>query len=350
LLRQLAGRVRVAAVTGPAGLFGVERVTREEVLRAFAPVARGAPAPVAALQTDVLIATDLLSEGLNLQDAARLIHYDLPWSPARLAQRVGRIDRLGSPHPSIETVAFLPPPTLAAALTTERRLARKIATQRAVGAAQIETLDGARIQPGRLDWCDRLQRLADPEPAAGGAVTAACDGGPDGTVLIVAIGDLVETIVIDGAGVRPYPAAATELCERALLAEPRSCDRGVLQSAIERAAPLIRSRLAAIAAARWRGADRDRLSRRLVPWVLTEAKRAARRRDQRTLTRIDRLIGRLVAGMTAGEELSLAELLEARQSLRIDRLLDWHASLPAAVERDSPGGATLIAAVQLRSD
>ena len=73
-------------------------------------------------------------------------------------------------------------------------------------------------------------------------------------------------------------------------------------------------------------------------------------RDQRTLTRIDRLIGRLVAGMTAGEELSLAELLEARQSLRIDRLLDWHASLPAAVERDSPGGATLIAAVQLRSD
>ena len=43
------------------------------------------------METDVLIATDLLSEGLNLQDAARVVHYDLPWSPARLAQRVGRM-------------------------------------------------------------------------------------------------------------------------------------------------------------------------------------------------------------------------------------------------------------------
>ena len=76
--------------------------------------------------TFVLIATDLLSEGLNLQDAGRVIHYDLPWSPARLAQRVGRIDRAGSPHERIETVTFLPPPPLANALAMERRLVAKI--------------------------------------------------------------------------------------------------------------------------------------------------------------------------------------------------------------------------------
>src|SRR5207249_5044257 len=86
---------------------------RGEVLRAFAPRAQGAPSPAPALETDVLIATDLLSEGLNLQDAVRVIHYDLPWSPARLTQRVGRIDRAGSPHARIETITLLPAPPLA---------------------------------------------------------------------------------------------------------------------------------------------------------------------------------------------------------------------------------------------
>src|SRR5207245_10141759 len=114
-----------AGGTGGRGWFGGEPTGREDVLRAFAPRAQGAPLPRLALETDVLIATDLLSEGLNLQDAGRVIHYDLPWSPARLAQRVGRIDRAGSPHERIETVTFLPPQPLAGALTIERRLVTK---------------------------------------------------------------------------------------------------------------------------------------------------------------------------------------------------------------------------------
>src|SRR5439155_1668509 len=85
LLRRLQG-LRVAAVVGDAGLFGAEAASRAEVLAAFAPLAQRAPPPVPALETDVLIATDLLSEGLNLQDATRVVHYDLPWTPARLAQ------------------------------------------------------------------------------------------------------------------------------------------------------------------------------------------------------------------------------------------------------------------------
>src|SRR5207245_29909 len=115
LLRRLPGR-RVAAVMGEAGLFGREVAGRFEVLRAFAPRAQGAPSPAPALETDILIATDLLSEGLNLQDAVRVIHYDLPWSPARLTQRVGRIDRAGSPHARIETITLLPAPPLAEAI------------------------------------------------------------------------------------------------------------------------------------------------------------------------------------------------------------------------------------------
>jgi superfamily II DNA/RNA helicase len=128
------------------------------VLRAFAPIASERPTP-AAVATDVLIATDLLSEGLNLQDAARVVHYDIPWSPARLAQRVGRIDRLGSRHAAIETVTFLPPEPLAGAIALEGRLARKAAQQWSAGSAALETPAGAGAA-GALDWCDRLQEVA----------------------------------------------------------------------------------------------------------------------------------------------------------------------------------------------
>src|SRR3989454_562222 len=173
LLRGLRGR-RVAGVVGETGLFAGGPGGRAAALRAFAPLAQGAGPPPAAPGTDALIATDLLSEGLNLQDAARVIHYDLPWSPARLAQRVGRIDRLGSPHGRIETVTFLPHPAIERALAVERRMAAKVAAQQAAGAAQVESPSGQVPAAAGLDWCDRLQSLAahaEP-PAAAGACAA----------------------------------------------------------------------------------------------------------------------------------------------------------------------------------
>ena len=48
-------------------------------------------------ETRILISTDVLSEGLNLQDATRLINYDLHWNPVRLMQRIGRVDRRMDP-------------------------------------------------------------------------------------------------------------------------------------------------------------------------------------------------------------------------------------------------------------
>ena len=50
--------------------------------------------PLRAQSIELLIATDVLSEGQNLQDAQFLINYDLPWNPVRMIQRAGRIDRL----------------------------------------------------------------------------------------------------------------------------------------------------------------------------------------------------------------------------------------------------------------
>jgi len=345
LLRRLS-RLRVAAVMGDTGLFGASRAAPADVLRAFAPRAQGAPPPAAALETDVLLATDLLSEGLNLQDAARVIHYDVPWSPARLAQRVGRIDRIGSLHTRIETVTFLPPPALEAALALERRLATKTQTQIAAGAAQIESPAGPVRISGPLDWCDRLQRLllaSSPAPPQG--AIAAVAGEEDAAVLIVRIGALVEALVVMGPEARADPDGATRVLERAAGASPQPVDRTRLERAVQIAAPLVRARLAALEAARWRAEDRDRLGRRLIPWVLTSARRAARRGDARELSRLDALVSRLALGMTSGEELLLEELLERRKPLPIGDVLAWHERLPPVSEAAEAPRVELVAAL-----
>ena len=59
-------------------------------------------------ELNTVIATDVLSEGLNLQDCDKVINYDLHWNPVRLIQRLGRIDRIGSEHEKIYALNFLP--------------------------------------------------------------------------------------------------------------------------------------------------------------------------------------------------------------------------------------------------
>jgi len=334
LLQRLRHR-RVAAVFGHVGRFTSGEAPRLEVLRAFAPRAQGGARPTAALETDVLIATDLLSEGLNLQDAERVVHYDLPWSPARLAQRVGRIDRLGSSHGSITTVTFLPPPPLARALTIEERLAKKIGAQQVAGTN------------GRLDWCDQLAPLASSACTAPVGSCGAVVGERAETVLVVRIGKLVEAIVVEGEAARTNPAAAARILSTVGGAEPAGVDRVLLQQALDAAAPLIRSRLAAVQDARWRASDRDHFARRLIPWILSAARRAARRGDGEQLTALDALVSRLASGMTAGEELLLEDLLSRQEPLLVQDLLAWHHALPPADSGDSPINVELVAALMV---
>ncbi|HYL55974.1 MAG TPA: DEAD/DEAH box helicase [Gemmatimonadales bacterium] len=316
LMRRLRGR-RVAAVAGDRGWFGSEAASREEVIRAFAPRAQGASPPTAALATDVLIATDLLSEGVNLQDAARVIHYDLPWSPARLAQREGRIDRAASSHARIETTTFLPPEPLVAALAVERRLAVKRRAQARAGGGR----DG-------FDWCDRLQGIATTIPAPHRSWTA-LDAPERAAVLVIRIGSRVEGFVGTDAGVRADPEQAAVLLERAARAERALAPthRPFLDRMLQQVGPLCRRRLDAVEAARWRAADRDRLSRRLIPWVLSAARRAAVQRRPTELSRLDGLVSRLALGMTAGEELLLEDLVTRRTALSVGDVLAWHERL-----------------------
>lgn len=74
---------------------------RSAVIHRFAPFYNNAPQPTESERIDILIATDVLAEGLNLQDANRLINFDLHWNPVRLMQRIGRVDR--RMNPSIES-------------------------------------------------------------------------------------------------------------------------------------------------------------------------------------------------------------------------------------------------------
>jgi len=107
---------------------------RTDRIRRFAPRSNDGPALPPEEEIDLLISTDVLSEGQNLQDAAILINYDLHWNPVRMVQRVGRLDRLGSPHEVIHIHNFFPEEELEGLLGLLRRLREKLeAINRTVG-------------------------------------------------------------------------------------------------------------------------------------------------------------------------------------------------------------------------
>ena len=96
-----------------------------KVARRFAPIGNRVVVPEDE-QIDLLISTDALSEGVNLQDADTLVNYDLHWNPVRLIQRAGRIDRIGSPNDEIHVASFLPERGLEARLGLEAVLRQRI--------------------------------------------------------------------------------------------------------------------------------------------------------------------------------------------------------------------------------
>jgi hypothetical protein len=111
-------RDRLTTVTGSSG-------GSEDVLFGFAPVSSQAPKGYED-KYDLLVATDVLAEGVNLQQARHIINFDLPWNPMRIVQRHGRIDRIGSPHSHVYLRCFFPSKDLDALLGLEAALQRKI--------------------------------------------------------------------------------------------------------------------------------------------------------------------------------------------------------------------------------
>lgn len=79
--------------TGVAEVDGQSKENRHELVQRFAPYYNGKSSAEVEDEIQILVATDVLSEGLNLQDASCLINYELHWNPVRLMQRIGRVDR-----------------------------------------------------------------------------------------------------------------------------------------------------------------------------------------------------------------------------------------------------------------
>ena len=83
---------------------------------------------------DILIATDALSEGQNLQDADMVINYDIHWNPVRIIQRMGRIDRLGSPNEEIFGINFWPSENINSYLNLQGRIEQRMAAMKLAGS------------------------------------------------------------------------------------------------------------------------------------------------------------------------------------------------------------------------
>ncbi len=143
--RYLKKQLQLAEIDGVEQIDSGSKLSRHDVIRRFAPYYNGSSSGELVeknrAEIRILISTDVLSEGLNLQDCTRLINYDLHWNPVRLMQRIGRVDRRMNPnvearlladHPDqqplrgeIQFWNFLPPDELNELLTLYRNVAHK---------------------------------------------------------------------------------------------------------------------------------------------------------------------------------------------------------------------------------
>lgn len=149
------GHERIAIVDSE-----VKPAERSDRVIRFAPRANGKPDLPPEEQIDLLISTDALSEGQNLQDGEVIINYDLHWNPVRMVQRIGRLDRLGSPHATIHVYNFFPEQELEEILGLLHRLHQKLdAINRTVGLDA--SVLGEMPNPMEFNILRRLQREED---------------------------------------------------------------------------------------------------------------------------------------------------------------------------------------------
>jgi superfamily II DNA or RNA helicase len=134
----------VAIVTGGGARIASGPLQREEILRQFS----AEPPTVHPVERiDLLLTTDLLSEGIDLRGASVIVHLDLPWNPARMEQRVGRSRRLGSRQEAIHVYTFVPPAAAERIIELRRRLNEKVSIARSVVGGDFDPLgDAGRVE------------------------------------------------------------------------------------------------------------------------------------------------------------------------------------------------------------
>jgi hypothetical protein len=316
------GRARIAS--GPIAL--------DEVLGLFAPRARRVRPPKAGARVQTLITTDLLSEGLDLQDADGVVNYDLPWTPLRLAQRTGRAARLGATHPAVYVWWFVPPPDLERRLRMLQRLERKtheqlrLAVPESSGVGKVVRVN--RQLEARERFVAPLATRAKPPPEGRHAGTrTAVVRGPLVAVLALRwrMGriSVPEVVAVEGRPTQVVEALEQVVARAERLATCPPSPHSVPTDLQDAAAHLIRSRLRCLRAGPCNGQ-----TLRLRRLVMRRARLAGWERNTGLIAQLDRTLDRLSSGLPAGAAVELAAVLEGHPIGH--RLGAWLTRQPAA--------------------
>lgn len=156
-----------ALVTGsddPKTTIKIGKVDLNKILINFSPISkeREKIMPEAKEEIDILIATDCISEGQNLQDCDYLINYDIHWNPVRIIQRFGRVDRLGSKNKYIKLVNFWPSMELDEYIHLEGRVKQKMKMLDISATGEEDIIDENAQQMKDLEYRrNQLKQLQD---------------------------------------------------------------------------------------------------------------------------------------------------------------------------------------------
>ena len=157
--------VHVALITGQASrtTLPLKRAQMIDVLTAFSP--RSKDGDLQAPQVDIVIATDTISEGQNLQDCDTVINYDIHWNPVRIVQRFGRVDRLGTTNTAVQLVNFWPNIDLDAYINLESRVSSRMTLLDVSATGEENILDVTAGEMNDLDFRrEQLQQMRDSVP------------------------------------------------------------------------------------------------------------------------------------------------------------------------------------------
>ncbi|HKH83710.1 MAG TPA: C-terminal helicase domain-containing protein, partial [Gemmatimonadales bacterium] len=256
-----------------------------------------------------LLVSDVAAEGLDLQRAARVIHYDLPWTPARLEQREGRSVRLGSRHREVQVVRFGPPAGLERALRLEATLDRKSRLPAAVGVGA----GGHHVWRWRADIAAELAdvhsvsgvaKVMSNQPGLLAGVALYSSEGPP-LLLSASAGWLDRS----GAWSEDSDLLTDRFRSAAAAGDESTVGTDELRMYLELLTPIIRNRIASTRGRRWLTPDPGCSARAVAERLRLLIRDAAKLRQDTRLLELEAALAFVAGGHTAGEERLLDKLV-----------------------------------------